>query len=351
MGPGRSRFWIPSPRLGACLAVWAVALSFLLQTCRPDLLSAETSGEQDGSDERRKRRQERRRRMIENILHGRWHGATLQDPVAVVVPLDLAEEFIQPFEPAEAPERLRGVEFPMTYPILAEEARAWSSPNPVVESLLALPDQLVGAVAAAFNQIRPSDGGIVDRLLSVGVQNPGESLLHSYFELLFEREQRYFTRFEETTVVDTLDEDDLLDDQKKLVWETLKRTYQARYRLKNYEKVSDDAFEFSGWRGIDLVVVPPLMAGYLMYHGIDKKFSILGTKCRLSLEPYSDWKDDDLPAGAGLEWAPDGWPVALIVTAGMEDGKFKGDFIGVGTSIGMVRRMLALGEEEGLRER
>jgi hypothetical protein len=333
------------------VAVWAVVLSLLIQTCRPDILSAETSGEHDGSGERRKRRQERRRRMIENILKGRWHGAVLQDPVAVVVPLDLAEEFIQPFEPPAVPERLRGVEFPMTYPILAEEARAWSSPDPFVESLLAMPDHLVGAVATALNQIRPGDGGIVDRLLNVGVQDPGQSLLSSYAQMLFEREQRYFTRFEETTAADTLDEDDLLDDQKKLVWETLKRTYQARYRLKNYETVSDDAFSFSGWRGVDLVVVPPLMAGYLMYHGIDKKFSVFGTKLRLSVEPYSDWKDDDLPAGAGLEWSPDGWPVALIVTAGMEDGRFKGDFVGIGTSIGMVRRMLALEEGEGLRER
>src|SRR5687767_10889046 len=122
-GLGRSGFWMPSPRLGACVIACAVALSLFLQLFRPDLLSAETSGGQDGSDLRRKRRQERRRQVIENILKGRWQSATLQEPVAVIVPMEVGEEFILPGAIEALPERLRGVEFPSTSAILAEEFR------------------------------------------------------------------------------------------------------------------------------------------------------------------------------------------------------------------------------------
>ncbi|HEX7896205.1 MAG TPA: hypothetical protein VF950_00395 [Planctomycetota bacterium] len=331
----------------------AVALSLFIQLFRPEILSAETSsGEEDGSSERRKRRQEKRRRMIENILKGRWQGAALQDPVAVVVPLEVGEELIVLPPPLEAlPERLRGVEFPTAWPILAEEVRAWSPPSPVLESVLALPDHLVGAVAAALDSIRPGDGGIVDRLMSVGVENGRASTFNDFFTRLIAKEQSYFAKLEETTVIDSEDPDELIEDQRKLIWDVLRRTYQARYRLRASETLQEDAFDIQGWRGIDLLIVPPLLAGYAMYHGIDRKMSFLGTRMQLSIERFSKWKDDDVPAGVGIEWGPEGWPVMLIVTAGLEDGKFGGDFIGIGTSIGMVRRALALQEVEGYRER
>src|SRR5688572_28894568 len=335
VGPGKSRFWVPSPRLGAVVGACAVALGLFIQLFRPEILSAETSSGEDGSSERRKRRQDRRRQMIENIVKGRWEGAALQEPVAVVVPLEVGEEFVLP-PPLEAlPERLRGVEFPTAWPILAEEVRAWTPPSPVLESLLALPDHVVGAVAAALDSIRPGDGGIVDRLMSVGVENGRASTFNDFFSRLIVKEQSYFAKFEETTVIDSEDPDEMLDDQRKLIWDVLRRTYQARYRLRASETLKEDAFDIQGWRGIDLVIVPPLMAGYAMYHGIDRKVSFLGTRMQISIERFSKWRDDDVPAGIGIEWSVDGWPVSLIVTAGLEDGKFGGDFIGFGTSIGM----------------
>jgi hypothetical protein len=350
-GPGKSGFWIPSPRLGACVIACAVALSLFIQLFRPDVLSAETSGEQDGSDQRRKRRQERRRQVIENILKGRWQSAALQEPVAVIVPLEVSEDFLPPTAIESLPERLRGVEFPSTLPILAEEVRAWDPPSPVLESLLALPDLVVGAVASVLDSIRPGDGGVVDRLMSVGVEDARTSTVNDFLTRLMLREQRYFAKFEETTAIDSGDPDDLIDDQRKLIWDVLRRTYQARYRLRASETLQEDAFDIAGWRGIDLIIVPPLMAGYAMYHGIDRKVSFLGTRMQISIERFSKWRDDDVPAGIGIEWAPAGWPVSLIVTAGLDDGNFRGDFIGIGTSIGMVRRVLALQDVEAYRER
>ena len=187
--------------------------------------------------------------------------------------------------------------------------------------------------------------------MSVGVENGQKSLVDDYFSRLLVREQRYFAKFEETTVIDSEDRDELIDDQRKMIWEVLRRTYQARYRLRAENTMQEDAFDIAGWRGIDLIVVPPLLAGYAMYHGVDKKFSFAGTRLRLSVEPFSKWRDDDVPAGLGIEWGPEGWPVALIVTAGLDDGNFQSDFIGIGTSIGMVRRALALQEVEDHRER
>lgn len=351
--PASSKWWFPSPRSWAAVVAWAIVVCVTLQVARPEIAAADAAEENDGSSERHKRRQERRRRLFENIIKGNWHGADLQEPVAVVVPLEIGEEFVEALplgNRSPLPERLRGVEFPFCAPLLAEEARLWSPSLTMVDSVLTLPDQVVNLFAAALNQIRPNDGGILDRLMNFGVENNRASLVGEYFTRLYEREQRYFARFEETTLADTYDNEDLLDDQRKLIWDALRRTYQSRYRLKS-ETLSDDAFEFEGWRGIDLVVVPPLMAGYVMYRGLDRSFSVFGTRLKISVEPYVEWKDDDLPAGLGFEWGPKNWPVAFIVTAGLEDGKFKGDFVGIGTSVGMVRRLLTLEDEDEAKRR
>ena len=336
MGPGRSRFWCPSFRLGAFIVASAVALNLFLQLFRPDTASADASGVEDGSLERRKRRQEKRRRMIDNFLGGRWHGARLQEPVAAVMPADVAESI------EALPARLRMVDFPSTWPLLAEELRAWEPTSSTLDSILALPDRLVGAAASALGRARSGDGGILDRLLDMGVEPHRGSLIGDFLQRLGEREQKYFASWEESEVADTQAVGDFVDDQRKVLWDALRRTYAARYRIRADETLREGMFDLSHWRGVDFVVVPPLAAGYAMYRGVDRRFSFAGTRLRVALEPLSEWREDDLPAGLGLEWAPEGWPVALIATAGLEDGAFKMDFVGIGTSIGMVRRALAL---------
>ncbi len=352
MGPGRSRFWCPSFRLGAFVVASAVALNLFLQLFRPDTASAATGGVEDGSVERRKRRQEKRRRTLETILKGRWFGAQLQEPVAVVMAADLTGDLLVASPPVEAmPHRLLMVEFPATTPILADEVRAWEPRSPNLDALLALPDRLVEAAASGLGQVRSGDGGILDRLMDVGAEKRGGSLIGEYLQRLGEREQRYFASWEESTVADTQDVDDFLDDQRKILWDTLRRTYAARYRIRADETLKEAAFDIDRWRGIDLLVVPPLVVGYAMYRGVDRRFSIGGTRLRVAVEPYAEWREDAVPAGLGLEWAPEGWPVSLIATAGLEDGDFKMDFIGIGTSIGMVRRALTLAQRVEVPDR
>jgi hypothetical protein len=96
---------------------------------------------------------------------------------------------------------------------------------------------------------------------------------------------------------------------------------------------------------MDFAVLPPLLAGYVYIRGLEKRFSVSGTSLRVTLEPVSKWIDrgDDLAAGAAVEWAPTkSFPVSVIVSAGLYDGNAEVDFIGIGTSLGMARRALAL---------
>ena len=344
MGPRRPKFWCPSWRLGAFAVAWAVCLNLFLQVLRPELAAADASGVEDGSTERRKRRLEKRRRAIEEFLNGRWHGARVQEPVAVVLAADVvAEDFVVPTASPEAlPARLRVVDFPLAWPTLSAQMRAWEASSSTLNALLAVPDHLVLAAARLLGQARPGDGGVLDALLDVSVDRRNGSLLSEFLTQFGERQQRYFASYEESTLADTQDFDDFVDDQKKLVWDALKRTYAARYRIRADETLRDTAYDPSSWRGLDFAIVPPLAVGYALYRGFEKRFSFAGTRLRVSIEALSEWRRDELPAGLALEWAPKGWPIGVIASAGMEEGSFKMDFIGIGTNLEMVRRVLAL---------
>ena len=205
MGPQRPRFWCPAFRLGAFVAAWAVGFLLFLDLLRPEPVSADTSSGEDGAAERRRRRFDRRRRSIETFLRGRWHGAVLQEPVAVVVPFE------------ELPEKLSLVEFPSAFPLLVEEARIWNPPSPVLESVLALPDRLLETAVGLLGRARPGDGGVFDRLLDFQAEPGRGSLLAELGGTWLEREERWAAGLEDSTVFDTLDVDDLLDEQKKLL--------------------------------------------------------------------------------------------------------------------------------------
>ena len=351
MGPGRSRFWCPTLRLGAFVVAAAVGLNLCLQILRPDPSPADTGGFEDGSVERRKRRQEKRRRAIETFLSGRWLGARVQEPVFEVVAADLPKEILAARPPEVLPQRLRMVDFPATTAILADQLRLWDPPSQNLEAILALPDRLVQAAASGLGRTRSGDGGILDGLMDVDTGRQEGSLVRDFLSRVAEREQTYFAAWGESTVVDSQDLDDFIDDQRKLLWDALRRTYATRYRIRADETLKDGAFDLDRWRGVDLLVVPPLVVGYAVYRGVDRRFSFAGTRLRVSIEPYSAWREDELPAGLGLEWGPAGWPVSLIATAGMEDGDFKMDFIGIGTSLGMVRRALSMALQEQVPNR
>lgn len=86
----------------------------------------------------------------------------------------------------------------------------------------------------------------------------------------------------------------------------------------------------------------PLMGGYLYLQGLERRFSTGVLNLGVHLEPLSRWVGNrgDFPAVAGLEVGIRGFPLALMVSAGLRGGDVEMDFVGVGTSWGLARRML-----------
>jgi hypothetical protein len=137
-------------------------------------------------------------------------------------------------------------------------------------------------------------------------------------------------------------------DQRKVFWDALRRTYLARYKVPSEEKIREEAWYLDRWSGADFVLLPPMLAGYVFYRGLDRRFSVLGTYVSLSIEPVSEWyrgNKRDLPAMVAVDWSMKHWPIGVIVSAGLHDGRYGLDFVGIGTSMGAVRRALTMQEE------
>jgi hypothetical protein len=200
---------------------------------------------------------------------------------------------------------------------------------------------------------------ITAQMLSVQLGARKDRIAAEFLSQLGDRESRYFSGFGDSRANSfafengTADADmnDLLLDQRKVFWDALRRTYLSRYKIQAEEKIKDDAWYFDRWSGADFVVLPPLLGAYVYYRGLDKKFNVMGTRLTLSVEPVSEWvrRNRDVSAAASVEWSMKEWPVGVIVSAGLHDGKYGLDFVGIGTSIGAVRQVLQ--EESRLSER
>jgi len=137
-------------------------------------------------------------------------------------------------------------------------------------------------------------------------------------------------------------------DQRKVFWDALRRTYLARYKVPSEEKIREETWYVDRWSGADFVLLPPMLAGYVFYRGMDKHFDVLGSRLSFSVEPVSEWyrpNKRDLPAAIAMEWTMKHCPFGVIVSAGLHDGRYGLDFVGIGTSVGAVRRALTMQEE------
>jgi len=200
---------------------------------------------------------------------------------------------------------------------------------------------------------------ITAQMLDVGLGPRQERIGREFLMQLGTRESKYFGNFEDSRAnsfgfengTQGADLQDLMYDQRKVFLDALRRTYLARYKVSAEEKIKDDAWYLDRWTGWDFAVLPPLLGGYLYYRGIDKKISILGSRLTVSIEPISEWvrRTHDVSAAASVEWKMKDWPLGVIVSSGLHDGKYGLDFVGIGTSIGTVRQ--ALTEESRLAEK
>lgn len=242
-------------------------------------------------------------------------------------------------------------------------------PDPMISSSLItdigdvvlLPPELVlDLVVETFDALFGVSGppnSITAKIFDFHVGSTRSHLFSIFIENMLKREMRYFGGFGDSYLntpsfmdgTTAIEESNLLTDQRKILWDVGKNTYLSKYRIK-VDGIRDEAFHFSDWRGIDFAMLPPLVASYLYYRGFEKKVSFLDTEARIYLEPLQRWIGrDDLLVGIGLEWAPKDWPVKLLIAAGVDDGDVNVQFIGIGTSIGMVKKLLFTQSDDGLR--
>jgi hypothetical protein len=193
---------------------------------------------------------------------------------------------------------------------------------------------------------------VMAQILDVQTGIRKERIWSEFMAQLTNREAKYLANFGESRGntlgfedrTADVDLDELLLDQRKVLWDALRRTYLARYKVQAEEKIRDDAFYLDRWSGADYVLLPPLMSAYVYYRGLEKKFTIAGTRLSVSIEPLSEWvfRKRDLAAAAAIEWKIKDWPLGVIVSVGQYDGHYGLDFVGIGTSLGAARRAIVM---------
>jgi hypothetical protein len=393
MAPGKRRFWFPLVRLGAFFGAVVVVGNTLLQAA---FTPAETDPDPDRrtdfigrSRKRIEKRIERRLKDFERLFFGsgrEMSGAIwLADPelelqeagpiadarvAGKILPPTLACPEPAPFvawpmipEPPSRPVIERSVLEPTLTPENIALFYRYGAADPLADfgdALLRGPEALLDGIVRCVVDLFPrrdstsllqeSSSGITERIFEFQM-GPRQGRIFSEFAANWaEREQRYFSRFADSGfdtvgVEDGTEEVDaraLLRDQGKVLWDTARKTYLSKYRFRGEERIREDAFYLNEWRGVDFAVLPPLVAGYVWWRGLEKRVSLGDTWLRFSVEPVSRWVSgkEDMIAGVSLEWGIKGLPVGLIVSAGRYDGRAELDFIGIGTSVGMVRKAL-----------
>src|SRR5688572_13600807 len=201
---------------------------------------------------------------------------------------------------------------------------------------------------------------VTGRMLDVQFAMRDQRISSIFLQQWMERERKYLGAFEDESRANTpafqdrtegADTDELKSDQRKIVLDALRRTYFARYRMQSEEPIPEEAWECRNWNGFDVAVLPPLIGGLLYYRGINKRISMGQTALRISIEPASEFihRKHDRSVMAALEWTVKGFPVGVIVSAGLHDGRYGMDFVGIGTSIGAVRRAVENQDDAGRR--
>lgn len=222
----------------------------------------------------------------------------------------------------------------------------------VGDAILLPPEIILDESISLFNTIfgTPTNYNTSSRIFNFSPQPHRDRLFLTMLENAIHKEQRYFANFDDThfyaydSKFEYIDNEKLIDDQKRLLYDVFKDTYLMKYRLKVDSRVKDEVFNLTDWYDTDFIILPPLVAGYLYYRGLDKDFSIDGTYFKISLESFHKWsREENVTIGAGIEWAPHKYsPIKIMAAIGLEDGDVELQFIGIGTDLGTVKKILFL---------
>ena len=256
---------------------------------------------------------------------------------------------------------------------LVDELYRRTARDPVADAgdaVLRLPQMLLDGLLsctggmASRSSVRQWDDdtqrSITAQILEVQIGSRKERLFSEFMRQFTDREVKYLSNFGDSRAdtwgfqdrTEDADHYELMLDQRKILWDALRRTYVSRYKVQADERIREEAWYFDRWGGADYVLLPPLLGGYVFYRGIDKRFSVSGTKLTISIEPVSEWyraSKRDRAAAIALEWTMKDCPLGVIVSAGRHDGRYAMDFIGIGTSLGAVKRALVMQQGEKLR--
>lgn len=234
----------------------------------------------------------------------------------------------------------------------------------VGDVVLLPPEIILDQIIALFGLFRDRSGhytwtkdqksSVLSRIFDIYDQPSRDHLFSIMLNNAIKKEQKFFSRFGDSYLdtpnfedgTEEIDQDALASEQRKVLWDIAKDTYISKYKFKIDDRIRDEAFYFSDWRGADFVVLPPLVAGYLWYRGLDKKYKFNGLELHLSVEPIGNlYNHDNELFGVGMELAPKDWPVKLIVAGGLEDGDPELQFIGIGTNFGIAKKAFNMQQE------
>ncbi len=210
------------------------------------------------------------------------------------------------------------------------------------------------------------DGPLIPRLFTPDL-GPGLRMPFTDFVTRWvTREQAYFANFQDNPLatflveegIEELDHAAFMEDQRGILLDVSRKLYFGKYAARVEERVRNEAYHFSEWRGIDFVLGPPVLIGYTVLRGFDRKFSLGGdVKLRVHLDPirrivpYVGHDEKDLVGALGFELSVGTFPVRAIVSFGYHNGSPELDFIGIGTSLGEAKKAVVtvLGAEEPAR--
>lgn len=401
MRSGRNTFWLPLSRLGAFFGGVVIAGNALFYAVRSEAASLPQDPVKnfDYLSRKKKRLQRRLSLMVQQFLGAPASAATagqeklvagVAGPMSDKLPAPEREKittpepgaalFVWPL-PLESPMRTehllpRAMEFPEWHDLRAQlvtdlyQRCGRDLPADIGDALLRWPEMVFDEISMAVGSpsgrppVRSWDDeanrSVTGRMLDIQFALRDQRIFSVFMQQWIERERRYLGAFEDESRAATYafqdrtegaDIDEVANDQRKIVLDALQRTYLARYKMHSDEPLPAEAWECRQWNGFDFVALPVLISGLLYYRGINKRISIGKTALRFSFEPGSEFlhRRRDRAVMGALEWTVKGFPLGIIVSAGLHEGRYEMDFVGIGTSIGAARRAVENQYDDGRR--
>lgn len=402
---GKRTFWLPLTLLGAVFLTVVFGENILFYACRPPPAAVPPAVEKrfDAYSSAKKRLERRYARALETFLgapapapsagqEDPGSKAARPDPCAPgppECPTPLPEETAavrpEPPDPGPAafawpvsmlrepepalPEAMRFMDWGEFRTELSSDLRRRCRGDPLADigdSILVTPELVLDGLFLCIgglsgrSEVRALEEeekrSMSARLFDVQFAPREERLTAVFVRQWAESEKKYLGNFEDSRVntfgfqnrTEDADLEELALDQRKVFWDALRRTYLARYKVSSEERFREESWYFDRWSGLDFALLPPFIAGYLYYRGLDKRIPMGPVALRVSFEPVSELRrrNHDLPVAAALEGTVKGFPVGIIVSAGIYRDRYGLDFAGIGTSIGAARSAVQGTQEE-----